>query len=311
MSDQKTERLLNLTMALLATRKYLTKGEIFQSVAGYGGSTESMERMFERDKDDLRSLGIEIEVGSLDAYFEDEFGYLIQPDQYGLDLGELTPRELALISVATNSWTNSTLSASAQSALRKLRSLGVPIDSEELGMGWVKFENQQPNFDQIWQAFEARKSIRFNYCSTVTSIRNVNPYGLTLWRGFWYLIGFDLDKKEVRVFKISRIDGPIELFGRANSYEIPPGFNITDHIKVLVPEEPKIAELEVRKNRGHVFRTSGSCSPIDEEWDQIRVHYDYEEAFLRKILWFGADVKVISPTDLVTKIVGRLEGLLK
>jgi len=74
MSAQKTERLINLTLALLATKKYLTKSEIFSTVAGYTGSPETMERMFERDKDELRELGIEIEVGGLDPLFEDDQG---------------------------------------------------------------------------------------------------------------------------------------------------------------------------------------------------------------------------------------------
>ena len=66
--SRKIERLINLTIALLATKRYLTKSEIFRSVEGYEGSAETKERMFERDKDDLRSLGIEIEVGSFDLH---------------------------------------------------------------------------------------------------------------------------------------------------------------------------------------------------------------------------------------------------
>ena len=85
MSAQKTERLINLTLALLATKKYLTKSEIFNTVAGYTGSPETMERMFERDKDELRELGIEIEIGGLDPLFEDDQGYLIRSETFQLD----------------------------------------------------------------------------------------------------------------------------------------------------------------------------------------------------------------------------------
>jgi len=73
MSSQKTERLINLTLALLATKRHLTKSEIFKTVAGYSGSPETMERMFERDKDELRNLGIQIEVKEIDALFEEEY----------------------------------------------------------------------------------------------------------------------------------------------------------------------------------------------------------------------------------------------
>ena len=77
--SRKSERLVNLTIALLATKRYLTKSEIFRTLEGYEGTTETKERMFERDKDDLRKLGIEIEVGSFDPLFEDEPGYRIKP----------------------------------------------------------------------------------------------------------------------------------------------------------------------------------------------------------------------------------------
>ena len=82
MSDQKTERLINLTLALLASKRFLTKAEIFSTVAGYSGNTETMERMFERDKDELRNLGIKIEVKGIDPLFEDDQGYLIQEDTF-------------------------------------------------------------------------------------------------------------------------------------------------------------------------------------------------------------------------------------
>ena len=72
--SRKNERLVNLTIALLATKRYLTKNEIFRNIEGYEGSAEAKERMFERDKDDLRKLGIQIEVGGLDPLFDDENG---------------------------------------------------------------------------------------------------------------------------------------------------------------------------------------------------------------------------------------------
>ncbi|MEY4469305.1 MAG: hypothetical protein RLZZ87_629, partial [Actinomycetota bacterium] len=77
--SRKSERLVNLTIALLATKRYLTKAEIFRTVAGYTGDAEAKDRMFERDKEDLRSLGIVIELGTFDPLFEDEAGYRIKP----------------------------------------------------------------------------------------------------------------------------------------------------------------------------------------------------------------------------------------
>ena len=78
----KAERLINLTMALLETRRPLSKDEIFTNVAGYSGTSEAMERMFERDKDDLRELNIEILVEAKDKYFDDEVGYRIAKNSF-------------------------------------------------------------------------------------------------------------------------------------------------------------------------------------------------------------------------------------
>ena len=89
--SRKTERLVNLTIALLATKRYITKSEIFRTVDGYEGSDESKERMFERDKDDLRNLGIEIEVGTFDPLFEDESGYVTACSDFYDELLEQEP----------------------------------------------------------------------------------------------------------------------------------------------------------------------------------------------------------------------------
>jgi proteasome accessory factor B len=98
--SRKSERLVNLTIALLATKRYLTKAEIFKNVAGYSGDAEAKDRMFERDKDDLRLLGIKIELGTFDPLFEDEAGYRIKPESYALQLKSLDPLSIALLSQA-------------------------------------------------------------------------------------------------------------------------------------------------------------------------------------------------------------------
>lgn len=308
MSDQKAERLLNLTLALLATKRFLTKNEIFQTIAGYTGLPESMERMFERDKDDLRSLGIEIEVGNLDQYFEDELGYRIRPNNYGLEIGEISPRELALLSIASHSWRNSVLSESSQSAVRKLRSLGVEVDQSDLTMGWARFENPQPDFDQLWEALENRRRITFFYNSTTLAERTLDPYGITLLRGFWYLVGFDNDRGEIRVFKISRIHGEIFPKGKPFAFEVPKDFQISQHLGAFIQEHPQTAQLLVKKERCHILRNDATVVNFNDEWDRLTLHYQHEDSFLRKVLWFGPDAIIESPRALRAKAMERLKG---
>ncbi len=308
MSDQKTERLLNLTIALLATQRYLTKSEIFQSVAGYSGEPEAMERMFERDKDDLRSLGIEIEVRAVDAFFEDQMGYRIRPSDYALELGPVTPRELALISVALQGWRTSTLSQSSQSALRKLRSLGIDTDTEQLAMDWLRFENEQPSFDLLWDALEKRQVVEFGYINSSLPVRRVQPYGLTLLHGFWYLIGFDVDRQDIRTFKIARVLTAFTLHKKERSYEIPDDFSPAKYLEPDAEEDVSTAIVHIRKNQCLTLRLEGEVELLDDDWDEITIRYQHKEPLLRKILWFGPDAKIISPPELISAAVNALKA---
>jgi proteasome accessory factor B len=111
--SRKSERLVNLTIALLATKRWITKSEIFGTIDGYDGEADAKERMFERDKEDLRNLGIDIEVGTFDPLFEDEAGYRIRSENYRLNFDLLTSREFSLISMAIQSWRGAVLGSSA------------------------------------------------------------------------------------------------------------------------------------------------------------------------------------------------------
>jgi proteasome accessory factor B len=211
-SDRKTERLINLTLALLATKRYLKKSEILTNVQGYEGSQDAKERMFERDKDDLRSLGIEIEVGDLDVFFEDEPGYRIPQKSYELNVPDLTGRELALLSVASNFWNDSILAPNAQSGIRKLQSLGIPASLDfEFRMKY-RFENPSELLEQISKAILQKSRISFAYDSASLKTRHLEPYRIVFWNSYWYLIGMDIDRKAIRLqaLKISRISRNIE-----------------------------------------------------------------------------------------------------
>ncbi len=309
----KTERLLNLTMALLATRKYLTKSEIFRNVAGYTGTDDTMERMFERDKDDLRSIGIEIEVGSLSAYFEDEKGYRIRPDAYGLDIGEISPRELALLSIAAASWRTASLSENALSGLRKLRSLGIPVATEELAIGLSSVDNPQQYFDLIWDAIDSRRILEFHYPNSLGSevgLRRLQPYSLILWRGNWYLIGHDLGRSDVRTFKLIRIVGEVTAIGATKSFDIPKNFSADSYLRNMPSENLHLAQVLIKKEKCLALRSRGEVSSHDDDWDLLTIKFHHISPFAREILWFGSDARVISPTELVSAISLQLEEML-
>ena len=306
-ANRKPERLINLTLALLATRRYLTKAEIFSTVAGYDGKPETQERMFERDKDDLRSMGIEIEVGNLDPFFEDEPGYKITSDSYALKLSDLESAEIALLSLAAGLWQQSIISEDAQNAMRKLKSLGIPADYSAAGALEVKFEQPQEFFDAILSAIEHRKAINFTYSSSTVKERSVSPYTLTLWNGFWYLIGLDHSSGELRTFKASRFVGGVKEVGKANSYVIPSDFRLQHSIFRSEAQEKKVARVLIRKGHAHTLRASGKPIADVGEFDRFEIPYESMTTLSRQILWHADQVIVEEPSDLKRKVLSILE----
>ena len=127
MNNNKSERLLNLLILLLVSRSFVTKDRIRDVIDDYRrGSDEAFEKMFERDKDELRSLGIPIEVGHLDAFFEDEVGYRIKRDAFELPQVELEPDEAAVVGLAARVWQHAGLADATSQALLKLQGGGPP-----------------------------------------------------------------------------------------------------------------------------------------------------------------------------------------
>ena len=88
--------------------------------------------MFERDKDDLRALGIPLEVGYVDKFFEDEQGYRIKRDAFELPAIDFTADEVAVLGLAARVWRHAGLAAATSDALVKLKAAGLSFDREQL-----------------------------------------------------------------------------------------------------------------------------------------------------------------------------------
>ena len=310
MSDRKTERLINLTLALLATKRYLKKSEILTNVQGYEGSQDAKERMFERDKDDLRSLGIEIEVGDLDVFFEDEPGYRIPQKSYELNVPDLTGRELALLSVASNFWNDTILAPNAQSGIRKLQSLGIPAALDfEFKMKY-RFENPSELLDQISKAILQKSRISFAYDSASLKTRHLEPYRIVFWNSFWYLIGMDIDRKAIRLFKLSRFQGAVDISKKKNEFNIPNDFEVSQHLPKQDVEIIRRAVVEIRKDSGALFRQRGKQIAEGVEFDTYEIDYENERSFLREVLWHGENIRIIEPQTLRNQLLILVDGIL-
>jgi proteasome accessory factor B len=310
-SDRKTERLINLTLALLATKRYLKKSEILKNVMGYEGTQEAKERMFERDKDDLRSLGIEIEVGDLDVFFEDEPGYRIPEKSYELKMPELTGRELALLSIASNYWNDSILAPTAQSGIRKLQSLGIPISFDFDFRAQYRFENPTSLIDEISRAISARSQISFSYDSATLKLRHIEPYRIIFWNGYWYLIGNDLDRRDIRLFKLSRFVSTIEIAKKKNQYSIPDDFDATAHLPKENIDIKRLVKIQIRKDAALILRNRGSLLDEGDDYDTYEITYENENALIRELIWHGSNIRIIEPVELQAELIKLIKGVLK
>src|SRR5829696_7099952 len=123
---------MNLVIALLSTRSYITADRIRDTVYGYaeGASDEAFSRMFERDKNELRDLGIPLETGRISQTDPTE-GYRISREAYALPAVELTADEAAAVAVATQLWESPELITATQGALLKLRAAGIDVDTPD------------------------------------------------------------------------------------------------------------------------------------------------------------------------------------
>ena len=307
--SRKIERLINLTIALLATNRYLTKTEIFRSVEGYEGNPETKERMFERDKDDLRSLGITIDVGSFDPLFADEAGYRIKAESYQLDLGEITPTEISLLSLAAGAWQDAAFADSAQSAILKLSSFGVPADPIDLPGASQKLANSSADLEVITSAIGTSDFLIFDYLSAdfVTQERTIIPIALSNKFGFWYVSGVDNQLQEIRTFRLDRIQGSITVSKNKEVFEFPKEFELN---KIDVAATLRFATIDVRKGKGHALRTLATSVKDLGEWDQIRIPIYTLEFLTAELLWHGEDVFVHEPSDLRESVIARLQELL-
>ncbi len=308
--SRKSERLVNLTIALLATKRFITKSEIFRTVEGYEGSPETKERMFERDKDDLRNLGIEIEVGSFDPLFDDETGYRIRPESYALNLDDISGEDLGLLSLAAEAWRGAALDGAAQSALLRLSSIGVVSDIDSLPAMTPRLSSSHISFETLTTSITSRIPVTFNYIAADLSIeaRIVDPYGIATRNGHWYLVGFDHKREGIRIFRFDRIDGDISKASKGKSYEIPKDFDLVAQLSGA--DSLLTSQLDIRKGKAHVLRHMATKVEDMGEWDRISISYPDVERMIKLVLWHGSDAKVITDDGLRTGVIQALHELV-
>ncbi|GAA3205353.1 helix-turn-helix transcriptional regulator [Actinocorallia longicatena] len=312
MSRRKTERLLHLVVLLLATRRYLTAEQIRQAVPGYPDSDEAFKRMFERDKEELRELGIPLEVGS----DEDDTGYRIPPQAYELPDIHLTPDEVAVLGLAARVWQQTNLAEAASGALFKLRAAGIDADPSGSSVLEPRVGADEPAFPALYEAVRDRRVVEFAYKSMSGSglqNRVVEPWGLASRRGRWYLVGHDRMRQAQRVFRLSRVQSEVVQRGAAGAVTVPDGVDIK---KIAFewgepPAERRTAKVRLRRGGAQgVRRWASTVTFVDDEWDEAVLAVWDVDQFAATLARFAAEVHVIDPPDLRDAVIRQLKGVL-
>lgn len=313
MSAKRTERLLNLLLCLMAAGHAVTRAEVRAGVAGYDASPsdESFERMFERDKEELRGMGIPVET-VMSAHGEVE-GYRIRREDYDLPEIALTPAELSVLGLAAQVWERAALAPAAASALRKLetaapgRSTGEPV-----GVA-TRVAAPDAALLPLWEAVRLRHAVRFDYRKPGQdrpATRRLEPWGVVSRRGRWYAVGRDRDRADVRAFRLSRIEGAVAADGPDAGYDLPEEVDLEALIGRSAGDDGALraATVRVAPGRAWSLRRRGAADPADP--DLLTLEFLDEESLAADIAAAGADAVALAPPELIAAVRRRLEGAL-
>jgi proteasome accessory factor B len=276
--------------------------------------------MFERDKEELRALGIPIEVGHVDRFFEDELGYRVKRDAFELPDLDLTPDEAAVLGLAARVWQHAGLAAATSSALVKLRAAGHDVDREALDALQPRVAADEPAFDAMWAMTISRTPVRFGYRragATEVVERHLEPWGIVTSRERWYVVGHDRDRGEPRLFRLSRIVGDVQADGRPGSFEVPEGTDVRALTASLEPRRtPTTATVLARRGSAALLRrraldvVESVPGPDDRTpWDRLTLTTHATDELVEDVLAHLGDVVALEPAALRDLVMSRLAEL--
>lgn len=309
------ERLLNLVALLMETSKPLTFDEIRDTLDAYrSDNADSAKRMFERDKDQLREFGIPLRLVDVDVWGTEQ-GYVIPKDEYYLPEIAFTPEELGALLVAAQSRGQN---GPAEQAARKLlygadggvlaRLGGGPLASGSDARGTLVLA--------CADAAQRRRRVRFDYRTSQgeVGLREIEAYAMVFRGGHWYLVGHDLERDDVRAFRLSRFTTDLDDAGEGSPP--PDGFNAADHVRAgpwsaAGEDRAEIAfSPDVAWWAATSFAGARKVGVGEDGWVTIEVPMADQGLLGSLVLQFGPDAEVRAPEGLRHEIVRRLEAVV-
>jgi proteasome accessory factor B len=327
---EKTERLLNLVSCLLAARTPVPFSDIRGRVVGYddGADSEAMEKRFDRDKAELRALGVPIEYVAMDALGNS--GYSIRKDRYFLPEIRLGVDETMVLAVLHRMATEGGAATGPNllSALQKV-SADAPLGdglrtalSEQHAFGLRPGRGgrqEHAALDVLTEAVLTKTRVAFRHYSIERDEeldRQVKPYGLGYRAGHWYLVAHDRDRDALRTFRVDRILGRVKTVA-GEPYEIPDGFDVQDHVgrppwefregrpvRARIRFDPSIAWMvEENVRPGETFEMQGDGSGI------LEMAVTDRERAIQFVLKHGRNATVLGPPVLKKQAKEMIEAL--
>ncbi len=320
----KNERLLNLVICLMSARQYVTAEYLRKNVAGYKDapqkSDETFKRMLERDKNELREMGIPVETGR-NPLSGDE-GYRIKASDYALPAVSLESDEAAAVAAAAAVWRDPDVSVVSQTAVLKLRAAGVEVASaDELAVmsgGSAKSMGSEATINGLLSAVEHGQSVTFTHRSTRgRATRRLEPWGVVTNRGRWYVIGHDLDRDATRTFRLSRVDDVAPASDRGVVHP-PQDADLNALVEAAVGGAQggsgTLARIWLAQGRGHALRRMATDLTPEtlngESGDVATIELRSRSMVVRAALNAGADAVVLEPAELRATVIAELDRLI-
>jgi proteasome accessory factor B len=320
----KVERLMNLVIALLSTRTFITADRIRETVYGYSDSAtdEAFSRMFERDKNELRDLGIPLETGRVSQSDPTE-GYRINRDAYALPAVELTADEAAAVAVATQLWESPELITATQGALLKLRAAGVDVDAPHTDVAITStaalpgLRGSEEVLGILLSAIDSGQTVQFPHRpsrSEPYTTRTVDPWGVVTDRGRWYLVGHDRDRDAPRTFRLSRIGAEVTAIGAPGAVRPPQGVSLREIVDRAVGEWPTSGQARVWVAEGRATALRRRATVVGPRMlggragEEITLDIGMLDRLSREIASYGPDAVALEPESLRDDVLSRLRA---
>ena len=312
-SSARAERLVNLVLCLLSTRQYLSAERIRATVPGYAdvASDEAFFRMFERDKAELRELGVPLETGR-SGLAEPVDGYRIARGDYELPDIDLAPDEATAVALAARLWDSPALAGAARTALQKLRAAGIAVDPDAASSVQPRLRATEPAFAPLLAASRAGRVVTFTHRSHPAAearVRTVEPWGVVSWRGRWYLVGHDRDRDDVRCFRLSRIADNVRAVGPRGAVTPPADLDLVATVAASAGPGPTTGRgrLRLAPGRAQGLRRGAYPDPAGDP-DVVEIEVSRIDTAARWIAGHGPDAVVLDPPELREAVIALLRS---